>query len=177
MGRRQGMKMRKMWRQYDSEFQDIPGASKPCIRDTCPLEQLQHDADIICATCIREMTIHDGLYTCLRCGETNKHRIDRSPEWRFYGSDDTASSDPSRCGMVLNPLLNESSYGCTVTCRGSMSWDMRRVKRHIEWQCMPYREKAQIDEFQYILIMATNSYLPRIIVDDAQRYYKMISEE
>lgn len=171
--------MRSMWSQYDAEFNDVPGASKPSIRESrLTVDDVLNEICNLCETCSTDLVVHDGLYTCVRCGDTKKHRIDRSPEWRFYGSEDSsASGDPSRCGMVLNPLLAESSYGCTVTCRGSMSWDMRRIKRHIEWQCMPYREKAQLDDFQYIQIMATNSCLPKIIVDDAQKYYKMISEE
>ena len=41
---------------------------------------------------------------------------------------------------------------------------------------MPYREKSQYDEFQRIQIIAHNAGLPKLIIDDAIRYHKNISE-
>jgi transcription initiation factor TFIIB len=40
--------------------------------------------------------------------------LDYSPEWRFYGADDKKGSDPTRCGNPINPLLQESSFGCKI---------------------------------------------------------------
>ena len=42
---------------------------------------------------------------------------------------------------------------------------------------MPYREKAQWDEFQQITVHANNYNIPKIIIDGAIRYHKQISEE
>ena len=42
---------------------------------------------------------------------------------------------------------------------------------------MPYKEKAHYDEFQRIKIMANNCGIPKIIIDDALRYHKKISEQ
>ena len=42
---------------------------------------------------------------------------------------------------------------------------------------MPYKEKAHYDEFQRIKIMANNSGIPKIIIDDALIYHKKISEQ
>ncbi len=53
---------------------------------------------------------------------------------------------------------------------------MRKIRRYTEWQSMPYREKSQYDEFQQITILAQNSGIPKIIIDDAMRYHKKISE-
>ena len=41
---------------------------------------------------------------------------------------------------------------------------------------MPYKEKAKYDDFQVITMMATNSGIPKIIIDDAIRYYDKISD-
>ena len=53
---------------------------------------------------------------------------------------------------------------------------MRKIRRYTEWQSMPYREKSQYDEFQRIFIMANNSGIPKMIIEDAHRYHKNISE-
>ena len=94
----------------------------------------------------------------------------------YYGADDNQNSDPTRCGMPINPLLQESSFGCKVLCNGSSSYEMRKVRRYTEWQCMPYKEKSQYDEFQRISIMSLNAGIPKIIIDDAFRYHKKISD-
>ena len=103
--------------------------------------------------------------------------MDQSAEWRFYGADDSQISDPTRCGMPINPLLKESSYGCKVVCESRATYEMRKIRRYTEWQSMPYREKCQYDEFQRINIMAQNSGIPKIIIDEALRYHKKISEQ
>jgi transcription initiation factor TFIIB len=41
---------------------------------------------------------------------------------------------------------------------------------------MPYKEKSQYDEFQKITILANQSGIPKLIIDDAMIYHKRISE-
>lgn len=53
---------------------------------------------------------------------------------------------------------------------------MRKIKRYSEWQSMPYKEKSQYDEFQRITILASQSGIPKLIIDDAMRYHKLISD-
>ena len=57
-----------------------------------------------------------------------------------------------------------------------MTYEMRKIKRYTEWQSMPYKEKSQYDEFQIITTMANNAGIPKMIIDDAIRYHKKISE-
>lgn len=120
----------------------------------------------------------EGFLTCTnsKCGIIYKDIVDQSAEWRYYGADDNQNSDPTRCGMPINPLLEESSYGCKVLCMGAMSYEMRKIRRYTEWQSMPYKEKSQYDEFQIIMTYAQNAGMPKIIIDDAIRYHKKISE-
>jgi transcription initiation factor TFIIB len=120
----------------------------------------------------------EGFLTCTntKCGVIYKDMLEQGAEWRYYGADDTQSSDPTRCGMPINPLLHESSFGCKVICGGKTSYEMRKIRRYTEWQGMPYREKSQYDEFQKITILANQSGIPKLIVDDAMRYHKRISE-
>ena len=95
----------------------------------------------------------EGFLTCTnnKCGIIYKDMVDQSPEWRYYGADDNQQSDPTRCGMPINPLLEESSFGCKVLCiGGKTSYEMRKIRRYTEWQSMPYKEKSLYDDFERI---------------------------
>ena len=133
-----------------------------------------------CELCSSSVSIsEDGFLTCTnpKCSVIYNDILDQTAEWRYYGADDNHLSDPTRCGMPVNPLLLESSYGCKVVCNGPSSYEMRKIRRYTEWQSMPYKEKSQYDEFQKIIAMANQSGIPKIIIDDAIRYHKKISEE
>ena len=93
-----------------------------------------------------------------------KDIIDFGAEWRYYGADDNNNSDPTRCGMPINPLLVESSYGCKVMCGRSASYQMRKIKRYTEWQSMPYKEKSKYDAFQIITLIAKNAGIPKLLL-------------
>lgn len=118
----------------------------------------------------------DGFMTCKnkKCGKIHKDITNNNAEWRYFG-DEGGGEDQTRCGMPINPLLRESSFGCKVL-NGRYSQEMRKIRQYTEWQSMPYKEKSQYDEFQYITTLASNSGLPRIIIDGALLYYKKISE-
>jgi len=131
-----------------------------------------------CINCQSILAIADEGYSACtnkECGILYKGMIDQSPEWRYYGPDDNNNSDPTRCGMPVNPLLRESSYGCKITGT-RFSYEMRRIKRYTEWISMPYNEKSQYDDFQHITSLANNAGIPQIIIDTALYYYKKIAE-
>jgi len=86
-------------------------------------------------------------------------------------------TDPTRCGNPINPLLQESSFGCKILCGPNASYEMKRIRKWTEWGAMPHREKSLYDEFQFITIMAQNSGIPRIFIDDAMSIHKDISEQ
>jgi transcription initiation factor TFIIB len=133
----------------------------------------------ICDTCNSAVSLTDeGFLTCTnkKCSIIYKDILDQSAEWRYYGVDDNQVNDPTRCGMPVNPLLVESSFGCKVICEGSSTYEMRKIRRYTEWQSMPYKEKSQYDEFQRITIIANNGGIPKIIIDEALRHHKKISE-
>lgn len=120
----------------------------------------------------------DGLTACSnnKCGILYKDVIDQTAEWRYYGADDNNADDTTRCGMPVNPLLKESSFGCKVLCDSKSSYEMRKISRYTNWLSMPYKEKTQYDEFQKISILASQSDIPKIIIDSAKEYHKLISE-
>jgi len=134
----------------------------------------------LCTSCDSTLIImEDGFPTCTNkeCGIIYKNTLDYSPEWRFYGSEDKNASDPTRCGNPINPLLMESSFGCKILCNTKASYEMKRIRKWTEWVAMPHREKSLYDEFQFITIMAQNSGIPRIFIDDAMAIYKDLSEQ
>ena len=164
---------KEMWNLFNNEL-DNDSEKKPleCIyRNTGEREK--------CESCTSSLSItEDGFLTCCNknCGIIYKDILDQGAEWRFYGADNNNPEDPTRCGMPINPLLKESSFGCKVICKNTSSYEMRKIRRYTEWQSMPYKEKSQYDEFQQITILAQNSGIPKIIIDEAMRYHKKISE-
>ena len=97
-----------------------------------------------CEACGSSLSITpEGFLGCVndKCGILYKDMIDQTAEWRYYGADDNGHSDPTRCGMPVNPLLRESSYGCKVILRnGSSSYEMRKIRRYTEYSlCLTER--------------------------------------
>ena len=163
-----------LWTVFDNEI-------CPCTTDKTPIECVYRTSGEreVCDICNHQVALsEDGFLTCMnsKCSVVYKDKLDQSAEWRYYGADDNHASDPTRCGMPINPLLKESSYGCKVIARGRLTYEMRKIKRYTEWQSMPYKEKSQYDEFQRITIMAKNAGISKLIIDEACRYHKKISE-
>ena len=129
-----------------------------------------------CGSCLK--LGEDDFYCCSNpeCGIICNDRIDMGAEWRFYGTDDNKSDDPSRCGMPINPLLKESSFGCRVMCNSNSSHEMKKIRRYTEWQSMPYKEKAKYEAFQIITTHSTRAGINKIFIDSAIRYYDIISK-
>lgn len=121
-------------------------------------------------------TLENGFEACSdpSCGKMKTNILDSSPEWRYYSASD-GGANPTRCGMPINPLLHESSFGCRVACGWGTSYEMRKVRRYTEWQAMPYKEKARYDEFERIRAHAVAAGIPKIAVDSAYRYHTIIS--
>jgi transcription initiation factor TFIIIB Brf1 subunit/transcription initiation factor TFIIB len=133
----------------------------------------------VCDTCSSAVSLSDeGFLVCTnsKCSIIYTDVVDQSAEWRYYGVDDNQMSDPTRCGLPINPLLVESSFGCKILCDGVSSYEMRKIRRYTEWQSSPHKEKTQYNEFQHITIIANNAGIPKIIIDEALRCHKKISE-
>ena len=160
-----------MWDKFDTVSGKKSLECLYCSKETAKTE--------VCECCDHKLAIsEEGYMTCTnnKCGVIYKNILDLGAEWRYYGADDNKSNDPTRCGMPTNPLLKESSFGCRVVCPYGASYEMRKIKRYTDWQSMPYKEKAQYDEFQKITIRAQHAGISKLIIDDAMRYHKKISE-
>jgi transcription initiation factor TFIIB len=162
------------WMLFDRELHK-PEINESDIEESCISNDFN---DNVCKNCNEQLFISDEGFNCCsnkKCGKIYKEILDFGAEWRFYKADDTNSSDPTRCGMPINPLLKESSFGCKITCNSNSSYEMRKIRRYTDWQSMPYKEKSKYDDFQIITIHASNSGIPKNIIDDAIRYYDKIS--
>jgi len=162
-----------IWKMFDKEINNkSDDSSIECIyRQTGRREY--------CDCCKSILIITDeGFQACQKknCGIIYKDNLDQGAEWRYYGADDNNNSDPTRCGLPINPLLEQSSYGCKVICPHRSSYEMKKIRRYTDWQSMPYKEKSQYDEFQKITILAQQSGIPKMIIDDAMIYHKKLSE-
>jgi len=161
-----------LWQQFDKEII----STKNIIPIEC-IYRISGEREL-CDTCNSSLSITDeGFLACCnyKCGIIYKDILDQSAEWRFYGADNQ-TDDPTRCGMPINPLLKESSFGCKVICKNISTYEMKKIRRYTEWQSMPYKEKSQYDEFQRISILAQHAGIPKLIIDEAIRYHKKISE-
>jgi transcription initiation factor TFIIB len=170
----------KLWDIFDNDKKQIyhtDNNTDPANIECVYVESKNLDLCNLCNSPL--MIMENGFPTCINtdCGLIYKHTLDYSPEWRFYGADDKNSNDPTRCGNAINPLLVESSFGCKVLCNTKSSYEMKKIRKWTEWQSMPHREKALYDEFQFITVMAQNSGMPKIFIDNAMTIHKDISEQ
>jgi transcription initiation factor TFIIB len=169
-------KNRNLWKMFDTEVlnKDNVETELECLFRDSKISERNY-----CDMCNKKLSIgENGFLVCSndKCGIVYKDSLEQGAEWRYYGAADNNMRDPTRCGMPINPLLKESSYGCKVACRGNTTYEMKKIKRYTDWQSMPYKEKTIYDEFQRIKIMSKNAGIPKIMVDEALRQHKKISE-
>ena len=72
-----------------------------------------------------------GEIICKDCGIINYNLIDHNAEWRYYGSEDSKYSDPTRCGLPTNELLPESSLGSTISFKHGESYEMKKIRNYL----------------------------------------------
>tara|TARA_Y100000589_G_C27159179_1_gene632055 strand:- start:733 stop:1875 length:1143 start_codon:yes stop_codon:yes gene_type:complete len=138
----------------------------------------EYDSTEYCSICRTDSirVDNDGLLVCYQCGNISDKIIDQTAEWRFYGSEDSKSSDPTRCGLSTNVLLPESSLGTVISCGNRDSYEMKRIRKYHTWNAMPYKERSLYNVFDSLSIRAVNNGIPACIVEDAKAMYKVLSE-
>lgn len=132
----------------------------------------------LCTKCVTGVLqwSDDNIPTCSKCGTMFHEKwVDNTPEWKFFSSDEKHGNNPTRCGNPVNPLLEESSIGCKIALQSHAKGEMIRIKKWMDWQAMPYNEKALYDAFQYITTMAQLSGIAKIIIDRACWWYREFS--
>jgi transcription initiation factor TFIIB len=131
----------------------------------------------MCESCgSDDFVVDNGSVICKSCGMVQYNTIDSGAEWRFYGSEDSKFSDPTRCGLPTNALLPESSLGSTVSFKYGESYEMRKIRNYHLWNAMPYKERSLYNVFDGIQVRANDSGIPSCIIDEAKNLYKTISD-
>ena len=129
----------------------------------------------ICCNDTKNYKMDRSIIICKKCNKTISNILD-SPEWRYYGSEDTKSSDPTRCGMPVNVLLPESSVGTVVSNQFSKDKGMYKVKEYQSWTSMTYKERSKYKVFIEIIEVCKKNSLPQVIINEAKSLYKIISD-
>jgi len=142
------------------------------------LEQYNSNGCQVQQQCLCKNILNDnGVFICQDCGcETDTFLEDA--EWRFYGADDTKSTDPTRCGMPVNALLPQSSMGTVIGYSyNSNSVDARKIRNFSNWNGMPYKERSLYNVFNIISQKCEAVSLSKCIIDEAKILYKSISNK
>jgi len=100
--------------------------------------------------------------------------ISDNPEWRYYGSRDNKTSDPTRCGMPVNTLLPESSVGSSVSFSSNTN-GMYQIRKMQQWSGMPYKERSIYKVFLEIQNVCNRNNIPIKIINEAKSLYKIVS--
>jgi transcription initiation factor TFIIB len=118
-------------------------------------------------------------YICAGCSMVQNKVMDTNAEWRFYGSEDNKSSNPTRCGMPVNQFMPKSSIGSIIGMENTANkfFQYTRMRKYHLWNSMPYKERSLFNILNNINVQAGNSGLSQTIIDDAKVLYKKLSEE
>lgn len=119
-----------------------------------------------------------GKFCCRNCGLLYGSQIEHNAEWRYYGVDDSKSSDPTRCGMATSSLLPQSSLGSVVSLQfnGKHSHDFYKLRKYHQWNAMPYKERSLYNVFVQMQSKAKKAGISDCIIYEAKKMYKKISE-
>jgi transcription initiation factor TFIIB len=110
---------------------------------------------------------------CLTCGSHYGYMLDSSPEYRYYGSE--GGPDPTRVGHPENPMLPESSKGTRMLSCPGESAAARRLRKHHQWNIMPYRERTLCGVFEKIQILALHGGISTAIVEESKQMCAQVS--
>ena len=122
--------------------------------------------------CGSDQLYNDGEFMiCLSCGVQNDMIIDHNQEWRNYNNDGN-EQDQSRCGLPINPLLQDGSLTTVILGKGNESF--RKLN---SWNGMTYRERSLINVLNQISKKAKLGNIPNCIVDKTIAMYKILSED
>lgn len=131
--------------------------------------------DVNCCDKSCNYIYNNEIISCKVCNDVISN-ISDNPEWRYYGSDDTKSINPTRCGMPVNTLLPKSSVGSIISNQFSKDKNMYQVKKYTGWNSMSYKERSTYKVFTYISDVAKKNNLSNKIVMEAKSLYKIVSE-
>jgi len=129
----------------------------------------------ICYNCKeKDYLINDSdMIVCTFCGMENNFIIDYQAEWRYYGTDDNKrSSDPNRCGLPTNQVIEDNSLSTIILGKGYEVY--RKLNK---WNGLSYKQRSLIAILNKIALKANIDNVPQSIIDATMNMYKMISQD
>lgn len=141
--------------------------------DSIDVKDDESEKKIKCCSLEENYSFEQGVIKCKACNCVISN-ISANPEWRYYGNNDSKSSDPTRCGMPVNSLLPESSVGSSVSY-GNNDKTMNQIRRLQGWNGMPYKERSLYKVFLEIQEICKANNIPTIIINEAKSLYSIIS--
>jgi transcription initiation factor TFIIB len=141
-------------------FKDI---SKPTTkRLTCACEQ---------SPPLENWIVEDGWLNCPNCGFQILGNLDTSAEYRYYGNEDSKCSDPTRCGLPIDPLLPNSSLSTMISGKNN------QLKRLHSWTSVPYKERSLKIVFDIITTACYNLKLNSSVAAMSKSIYHSIRDQ
>jgi transcription initiation factor TFIIB len=115
------------------------------------------------------------LQSCGRVAES--HIIDERSEWRTFGDKDKDTTDPTRVGGPVNPLLSDGGLSTMITVdRGGdrgLAANLNRLQERMESST----DRALVSAFRDIGRICTAMKLPDIVRHQANEYFKEAHEK
>ena len=157
-------------------FNKISGRKEEIIDNKQNLKDFNEN---ICEDCYQQNTIqYDGEnYICTNpdCGTVKQNKISFEQEWRYYGSEDSKMSNPTRVGMITNKLLPKSSLGTFIGNHYNYNYN-KIQKYHNIYNSMPYKERSLNKIFTKIKQVCNKSGIPNMIENQAKNLYSKLSK-
>ena len=138
------------------------------------LSEKEKEKEKTCCSQRENVQIEQGMTKCKVCSNIISNIVD-NPEWRYYGTGDNKTTDPTRCGMPVNTLLPESSVGSSIGYNSNTK-TMNQIRKYQQWQGMPYKERSLYKVFLEIQEICKKNNLPIIIINEAKSLYSIISK-
>ena len=156
---------------FDSYFKSLDSIKEECdeVKND---KTTKDDKEESCCSIISNHQHEDGRVTCTKCNSVIMN-ISSTPEWRYYGSNDSKGSDPTRCGMPVNQLLPKSSIGSSIS--NVYNKDMQKMKKYQNWNGMPYKERSMWKVFNDLTTICSLNNLSPIICETSKSLYKDVS--
>ena len=128
-----------------------------------------------CSFCseIDSVRLEDGNYTCQKCNTVNSRFIDASAEWHFSNGQ---RQDSTRCGMPVNDLIPQASFGSIIAYSSHESADIKSIRKYMMWNSLSYKDRSLIKIFDTLTTAALTNGIPKSIIENSKNMYKSISE-
>jgi len=157
---------------YKNEIDNLSIDTNTVKKSSTELEKKNKE---ICYNCKeKDYLINDSdMIVCTLCGMENNFIIDYHAEWRYYGTDDNKrSSDPNRCGLPTNQVIDDNSLSTIILGKGYEVY--RKLNK---WNGLSYKQRSLIAILNKIALKANIDNVPQSIIDATMNMYKIISED